>query len=62
MNETITRLANEVVYDGLLECGNDQVKNATISMEHHDTYLADSFGPDSWMTSTWEFRLVFGRE
>ena len=52
MNATITQLANDVVYGGLLQCGNDVVKNATISLQHHDRYLADNFGPDGWITST----------
>ena len=52
MNLTITKLANSVVYGGLLECGNDAVGNATVSMQDHDTYVCDSFGADSWIAST----------
>ena len=51
MNQTINQLANAVVYGGLLKCGNDQVRDATICLQHHDTYLNDNFGPESWITS-----------
>ena len=51
MNLTITRLANEVVYGGLLLCGNKEVENGIISMQHHETYLNETYGSESWISS-----------
>ncbi|KAL1428664.1 hypothetical protein MTO96_003014 [Rhipicephalus appendiculatus] len=49
MNREITALCNKLTYAGQLECGSDNVANASLSLPHLSSTLTQVLPPDCWI-------------